>query len=324
MAPTMHAAVVTSFEEPPHYMEVERPIAVSDEQVLVNVLAAGLHPRVRTGASGRHYSSNGKLPMTPGIDGVGRRVADGALVYFACDDEVSGSMGDQAIAEAWRVVELPEDVNIAEIAAAMNPAMSSWVALRRKRPLTGGERVLILGATGNAGTMAVRVAKQLGAGSVIGAGRNTERLNALITIGADAIVQLTDDEQQTAAALAGAAADVDVVIDYLWSRPAELTMKALLTARPDRSKQLDWIQIGALTGPTLELPSVYLRSANLRLQGNGQGSTSAADYVAQLPSLVEQIEAGAIAVTARTRPLSEIEAAWATPDAPGERTVLMP
>jgi NADPH:quinone reductase-like Zn-dependent oxidoreductase len=323
MSTKMNAAVVTSFEEPPHYMEFERPTAAADDQLLVDVLATGLHPRVRSGASGKHYSSTGKLPMIPGIDGVGRRVDDGALVYFACDDEVSGSMCERAIAESWRIVELPENIDIAKVAAAMNPAMSSWVALRRKRPLSGGERVLVLGATGNAGTMAVQVAKLLGAGAVVGAGRNLERLQALRQVGADEVVQLNDDPQQTGEALAAAAADVDVVIDYLWSQPAELAMKALITARPDRSKALDWIQIGALTGPTLELASVYLRSANLRIQGNGQGSTSAADYVAQLPSLVQQIETGKIAVSPREVSLSDVERAWTRDDAPGERTVFI-
>ncbi len=318
----MKAAVVTDFDKPPRYAELEMPQVAGEGQVLVDVLATGIHPRVRTGASGSHYSSTGKLPMIPGIDGVGRRVSDGVLVYFACDDERSGAMCERAVAQAWRIVELPETIDIARVSAAMNPAMSSWVALRRKRPLTGGERVLILGATGNAGTMAVQVAKMLEAGHVVGAGRDRQRLQALKQLGADSVVQLTADDQQTAEALAEAASEVDVVIDYLWSKPAELTMKALLMARADRSRTLDWIQIGALTGPTLELPSVYLRSAALRIQGNGQGSTSAADYVAELPSLVDQIAAGAISVSPHTVPLSEVERAWAAEDAPGTRTVL--
>lgn len=318
----MNAAVVTSFDEPPHYMQIDAPTEPGEGQVLVDVLAAGLHPRVRTGAGGRHYSSTGKLPMTPGIDGVGRRVDDGALVYFACDDEVSGSMCERALAEAWRIVELPDGVNVAAVAAAMNPAMSSWVALRRKRPLTGGERVLVIGATGNAGTMAVQVARLLGAGEVVAAGRSRERLESLTAIGADALVQLQDDRETTARELAAVAADVDVVIDYLWGETTELAMDAILRARRDPSAQLDWIEIGAITAPTITLPSVLLRRAAIRIQGNGQGSTSAADYVAELPSLVEQIDAGRIAVRPRTLPLSEVEAAWLENDAPGARTVL--
>ena len=101
-------------------------------------------------------------------------------------------------------------------------------------------------------------------------------------------------------------------------------MMALLTARSDRSRALDWIQIGAVAGPTIELPSVALRSANFRLQGNGQGAVSTAAYLAELPSLVREISAGTIAVKPNTVPLADVEAIWARPDPPGERTVLVP
>jgi hypothetical protein len=87
---------------------------------------------------------------------------------------------------------------------------------------------------------------------------------------------------------------------------------------------MDWIQIGATAGPTIELPSVALRSANLRLQGNGQGAVSAAAYLAELPSLIDEIDAGAIAVKPNVVPLADVEVIWTRPDAPGERTVLVP
>ena len=101
-------------------------------------------------------------------------------------------------------------------------------------------------------------------------------------------------------------------------------MMALLTARSDRSRALDWIQIGAVAGPTIELPSVALRSANLRLQGNGQGAVSTAAYLAELPALVDEIDAGAIAVKPAAVPLAEVEAAWTRPESAGVRTVLVP
>jgi len=319
---TMNAALVTAFGEPPRYQPVEAPEPSGDQQ-LVEVLAAGLHPRVRTGAAGRHYTSSGTLPMIPGIDGVGR-CADGTRVYFAAADDVLGTMAERALVDPGRAIELPAAADSAAVAAAMNPAMSSWVALRRRVPLRAGQAVLVLGATGNAGRMAVQIARRLGAGRVVGAGRDRVRLEALAALGADEVVQLTDDPEATGSALAAAAADVDVVVDYLWGEPARLAMTALLTARADRSRALDWIQIGAIAGPTLELPSVALRSANLRLQGSGQGSVGPADYLAELPSLVAEIGAGAIAVTPRPVPLAEVEAAWSRADAPGERTVLVP
>jgi NADPH:quinone reductase-like Zn-dependent oxidoreductase len=291
--------------------------------VLADVLAAGLHPRVRTGAAGRHYTSSGTLPMIPGIDGVGR-LPDGRLVYFAADDDVVGTMADKALVDPRRSVELPDGADVAKVAAAMNPAMSSWVALRRRVPLKPGQCVLVLGATGNAGAMAVRVARRLGAGRVVGAGRDPGRLAALIPAGADEVVQLTDDADATAGALAAAAADADIVIDYLWGKPAQQAIMALLTARSDRSRPLDWIQIGAVAGPTIELPSVALRSADFRLQGSGQGSVSPRTYLAELPSLVDEITAGTIAVRARAVPLTDVEDAWTRSETPGERTVLVP
>ncbi|GIM93325.1 quinone oxidoreductase family protein [Paractinoplanes toevensis] len=309
----MHAAVVTSFDEPPHYLPFEVP-EVSAGQVLVDVLAVGLHPRVRTGATGQHYTSSGTLPMIPGIDGVGRSAA-GRTVYFVADDDVIGTMAEKAVVDARRMVELPAGIDVAKVAAAMNPAMSSWVALRRRVPIQPGQSVLILGATGNAGAMAAQVAKRLGAGRVVAAGRNAERLAA---VPADEHVALGDGPD----ALADAAADVDIVIDYLWGKPASEAIMALLTARRDRSRQLNWIQIGSMAGPTIELPSVALRSANFRLQGNGQGAVSPRAYLAELPSLVDEIDAGTIAVTPRSMPLADVELAWNRPDVPGERVVL--
>ena len=319
----MHAAVVTSFDEPPHYQQFQVPQPTTDDQILVDVLAVGLHPRTRTGAAGTHYTSTRNLPMIPGIDGVGRR-SDGKKVYFVSDDDALGTMAEKAVVDTQRSIELPDDVDVAKVAAALNPAMSSWVALRLRVPIESGQSVLILGATGSAGTMAVQVAKRLGAGRVVGAGRDPSRLSALMSVGADEVVRLTGDIDATRRTLGEAAAEVDIVIDYLWGMPAQQTMMALLTKRSDRSRAMNWIQIGAMAGPTIELPSVALRSANLRLQGNGQGAVSTKAYLSELPSLVDEIDAGTIAVEEISQPLADIENIWIRPDTRGERTVLVP
>ena len=249
---------------------------------------------------------------------------NGTRVYFAAADDVTGTMADKALASARRSIVLPDDADSAKIAAAMNPAMSSWVALRRRVPIQPGQSVLVLGATGNAGAMAVRVARRLGAGRVVGAGRDPGRLAALTSAGADAVVQLAGDDDATARALAAAAAESDIVLDYLWGKPAQHAITALLTARSDRSREMNWIQIGSVAGPAMELPSATLRSASFRLQGSGQGSVSPRAYLVELPSLVAEITAGTIAVTATTMPLADVEQIWPQPETPGERTVLVP
>jgi NADPH:quinone reductase-like Zn-dependent oxidoreductase len=313
----MHAAVVRSFDHPPRYETVETPQARSEHELVVDVLAAGLHPRVRSSADGSHYASSDELPLIPGVDGVGR-TPDGDLVYFVLPDTTLGSMAEQTVVDRRRSVPLPPDSDVATIAAAMNPAMSSWIALRTRIAIEPGQRVLVLGATGNAGQMAVEIAKHLGAGHVIGAGRNAERLAALGDLGADVTVSLDGD------ALGEAGADVDIVLDYLWGTPAEQAIPALLTRRHDRSRPLDWIQIGSVAGPDIALPSAVLRAANLRIMGSGQGSVTTAAIIAQLPALADEITAGTLTVNAAPLPLSQVETAWSAPTAPGQRIVFTP
>ena len=109
--------------------------------------------------------------MIPGIDGVGRR-PDGQLIYFVADDDVLGTMADKAVVDPRRSIELPDDVDVVKVAAAMNPAMSAWVALRRRVPIAARPERAGSRRDRNAGTMAVQVAKRLGAGRVVGAGRD--------------------------------------------------------------------------------------------------------------------------------------------------------
>jgi Zinc-binding dehydrogenase len=127
----------------------------------------------------------------------------------------------------------------------MDSAMSSWVALRRRVEFEPGASVLVLGATRNAGRMAIQVAKHLGAARVIGAARRADQLATLPAFGADATVQLDDAApDKVAGRLAEASGDIDVVIDYLWGEPAGSAMIALVRDRVEESKPLAWIQIG--------------------------------------------------------------------------------
>ncbi|WP_371402301.1 zinc-binding alcohol dehydrogenase family protein [Kribbella sp. NBC_00662] len=306
----MYAAVVRSFDQPPTYDVFPEP-AGSD---VVEVVAAGLHPRVRSAANGTHYTSEGTLPMVPGIDGVGR-TADGELLYFVADDNAVGTMAERTAVDRRRAVRLPAGTDPVAVAAGMNPAMSSWVALRRRAHFRGGS-VLILGATGNAGQLAVQIAKHLGASRVVGAGRDPERLKLLTTLGADEAVTLE--------AVAESAADVDVVLDYLWGDPTEQAMSAILHARSDRAQPLTWIQIGSMAGRELTLPSYLLRAAALSIIGSGQGSVPGRDILAELPELATLITSGALAINPQPVPLAKVERAWTSPQQSGVRVVLVP
>jgi NADPH:quinone reductase-like Zn-dependent oxidoreductase len=318
----MRAAVVRSFDAPPRYEAFQTPEPSGEHEIAVDVLAAGLHPRVRSGASGSHYTSTDALPLIPGIDGVGR-CEGGRLLYFVAFDGAFGTMAERTVIDRRRAAVLNDDANVPAIAAAMNPGMSSWVALRKRIPFEAGQTVLVLGATGSAGQMAVQIAKFLGAGHVTAAGRNAQRLAALTSLGADEVVSLTGEGDEVARALAAAGADVDVVIDYLWGPVTEQAIPALVKGRAERSKPLWWIQIGSMAGTTIALPSAALRAANLQLLGSGQGSVTTAEIVAELPELAAQITAGTFVVDPVPRPLGEVESVWNAPTAPGQRIVFV-
>ncbi|UGT67342.1 zinc-binding alcohol dehydrogenase family protein [Nocardia gipuzkoensis] len=308
----MHAAIVTSFDAPPQYGEYPTPVAQGENEMVVDVLAAGLHPLVKARANGTHYSSTGTLPFVPGVDGVVRD-QHGNLRYTVLDDSDLGTLAERTVIDPRRSVVLPGDVDPVRIAAAMNPAMSSWVALRRRIAFREGQRVLVLGATGSAGRMAVQIAKQFGAAYVIAAGRNASRLAALHDLGADETVTFD---------LADRAADVDVVLDYVWGEPSARAMTAMITARRDRGTPLNWIQIGSVAGRTIPVHSSLLRASRLQICGSGIGSVSPRDFLAELPELAVAVHTGAIDVQARPVPLAQVNETWSA--ATDDRIVYLP
>jgi NADPH:quinone reductase-like Zn-dependent oxidoreductase len=318
----MYAAVVTSFDAPPAYQSHPVPVPRDPDEVVVDVLAAGLHPRVRSQAGGSHYTSTDELPLIPGIDGVGR-TPDGKLRYFILPDTTMGSMAEQTVIDVRRSVVLPEGSDPVRIAAAMNPAMSSWLALRQRIDFQRGQSVLVIAATGNAGAMAVQVAKRLGASHVVAAGRRADRLAALPALGADVTVSLSGDPAEVAKRLGEAAGDVDVVIDYAWGQTTADAMITVVTNRADRAKPLSWIEVGSVAGPTASIPSAALRAARLQIVGSGQGSVPTRAILAALPDLAAEITDGTFEVNARTVPLSDIEQTWTAPEG-NDRIVVIP
>lgn len=308
----MHAAIITAYDAPPAYGEHPEPVAAGENEMVVDVLAAGLHHLTRAKANGTHYTATGTFPLVPGVDGVVRD-PQGRLRYAVLDDTASGTFAERTVIDVRRSVLLPEDADPVRVAAAMNPGMSSWVALRRRVSFPEGRRVLILGATGSAGRMAIQIAKRFGASHVIAVGRDATRLTTLRDLGADQAVTFDD---------VAVAADVDVVLDFVWGAPAADAMLPLLKARADRSAPLTWIQIGSIAGATAPIPSAALRAARLRIVGSGIGSVSPADFIAEFPELAAAVTDGTLDVQARPVPLADITRAW--DEETGERLVFVP
>jgi NADPH:quinone reductase-like Zn-dependent oxidoreductase len=319
----MRAAVVSAFDEAPGLQEVPAPEPVGPHEALIEVMAVGLHPRVRSQADGSHYTSTDELPLVPGIDGVGRGV-DGKLRYFVLPDTPRGALAEQTVVDLRRTIELADDCDPVQIAAGMNPAMSSWVALRRRVSFEAGQSVMVLAATGNAGQLAVQVAKLLGAGQVTAVGRDANRLAGLLPLGADRTVDLDDDPDTVAAHLGEAGADVDVVIDYLWGRPTADALRAIIPNRTDDAQELRWIQVGSVAGLESPIPSAALRAARLSIVGSGQGSVPTRSILEELPFIAKEITRGSFAINARAVPLSDLETAWAEAGTSRDRIVINP
>lgn len=312
----MRAAVVTTFTAPPRYAEFAEPVAKDEGHAVVEVLAAALYPLVRSKANGSHYTSTRELPLVPGIDAVVRD-EHGQLRYALLHDSTLGTMAERTVIDLDRSVVLPQHVNPVAVAAGMNPVMSSWVALGRRIQPQPGQRILVLGATGNAGRMAIQVAKRFGASQVIAAGRNRPLLDELSTLGADVTITLDD---------LSIAADVDVVLDYLWGEPMAKALRAMIPLRTARSAPLTWIQIGSIAGQDAEVPSAALRSSQLQIVGSGMGSVAGHIFAEELPAIAQAITDGEFDIRTRVVPLAEVETAWTSTAAEtaGERIVFVP
>lgn len=311
----MNAAVVNAFDQPPQYATFTDPIPADGEQ-LVTVAAAGLHPIVKSLANGSHYGSTGELPFVPGVDGVGR-LADGARVYFGSARSPYGTMAELSLASKAVCFPLPDGLDDTIAAGMANPGMSSWVALTARARFNAGESVLILGATGTAGRLAVQIAKRLGARRVVAAARNHDALESLRDLGADALVPLNQTPEEIVAAYRKELNEsgVDVVLDYLWGNPAELLLQAIAQKGLHMSApRIRYVQIGGSAGSAISLPAATLRSSGLELLGSGFGSAS----LEQIGEAIRQFFQAAVEkpfdFEVTLAPLREVQTLWNSAD----------
>jgi NADPH:quinone reductase-like Zn-dependent oxidoreductase len=318
----MNAAVVQSFDAPPRYATFADPVPAEGER-LVHVTAAGLHPIVKSLAKGTHYGSTGQLPFVPGVDGVGK-LEDGTRVYFGASHPPFGSFSERSLTSGVICIPLPDGLDDVTAAAIANPAMSSWVALTARAKFTSGERVLILGATGVAGKLAIQIARQLGARRVIAAGRGSlERLEGL---GADAFIQTDQEPAAVVSAMRAelAGPGIDVVLDYLWGHPAERFFEAISQKGLSKSApRVRYIQIGESAGKSVPLAASMLRSSGLELLGSGFGSASFDQIRQAITSFFDAAAKHPFQFRTKAASLRDVEALWDSGEE-GVRLVFQP
>jgi NADPH2:quinone reductase len=271
---------------------------------------------VKSLANGTHYGSTGKLPFVPGVDGVGR-LEDGTRVYFGVSRPPFGTFAERAVTTSALSVRLPDGLAPLTAAGIANPGMSSWVALEARAKFRAGESVLILGATGAAGQLAVQIAKRLGARRVAAAGRNPEALEALTNLGADAVISLEQNREALVAAFRGEIVDhgVDVVLDYLWGAPAEAVLAAIAQkGLSHAAPRIRYVEIGQSAGATITLAGATLRSSGVELLGSGFGSALMKEIFAALAEFFEQAAKTPFATKVEPVPLRDVETLWNAPE----------
>jgi len=221
-------------------------------------------------------------------------------------------------------VPVPEGVDALTAAAVPAGALTSLFPLKWGARLQPGETVLINGATGFSGQLAVQIAKQLGAGRVVGTGRNPASLRALAALGADAVIDLTQPDAQLAEAFTREAGEgYDVILDFLWGHPTEVLLQTLVPHELSFAKRrVRLIQIGEMAGRAISLTAESLRTSGLEICGAGAGLTPEA--VGEGSSLAwDLIRAGKLRADIEAVPLKDIEAAWQRA-LHGQRLVIVP
>ncbi len=311
----MKAAIVEAPGKAPVYADFAEPVAVVGETI-VTVTASSLSNLARGRAAGTHYSAGSEFPFVVGVDGVGR-LADGKRVYFLLPRTPFGAMAERTVVPTGQIITLPDDVDDARAAVIANAGMASWAALTERAHIQPGDTVLVNGATGASGTLAVKIARHLGAGRIIATGRNRAVLESL---GADAIVPLGGDAETIDKAFrAHFAGRVDIVLDFLWGDSARSLLGAIARTVHDDAP-LRYVQIGSISGGEIAVPASVLRSTGLQLMGSGLGSVSFERLTAAIAGVFEAAVPAGLELPYALFPLTDVATAWPRDDSAG-RTV---
>lgn len=317
----MKAAIVHRLGTHPQYGDFPNP-QPKEGQALLNVKAAAIKQVDKMKVAGTHYTTYAQLPVVPGIDGAGT-LQDGTPIYAW---GITGMFAQQALVETGKWTILPKNINFALAAALPNALVGSDMALLYRAQLQPGQTVLINGATGATGKIAVQMAKIRGAKKVIVTGRNKTILNNLLQLGADEIILLTQPNEAIISQIqeSHCSNPIDIVIDYLWGHPVTLLLTAIKSLPP---RKIKIVTVGEMAGKTIEVPSALLRSTKAELSGSGIGSLSKEELAAymqdELPAIFSMAAEGKIVMDINTHPLKDIETVWGTNEAPGTRNVIL-
>jgi len=223
-------------------------------------------------------------------------------------------MAERTVVASGHRLALPDGLDDTTAAAIANPGMSCWAALTERAKFVAGEAVLVNGATGAAGRLAVQVAKHLGARKVVATARNAEALKSLAALGADTTIPLVEDGAALESALkAEFTAGVDVVLDYLWGRSAEHILVAAAKAGADLAP-VRFVQIGSASGSDITLPSAVLRSTAITLMGSGVGSVPLERLLASIDGVFRAAAQGRFVLATEAVPLRQVEQVWSRKD----------
>ncbi len=306
----MLAAVLHVLGKRPLFEEFPDPTP-GEGEVLIHVCAAALKPVDKQLADGKHYASPREFPVVCGADGLGR-LEDGTRIFFGGPRRPYGAMAERTVVRRAQCFEVPDDVDDDTAAAIPNPGVSAWLSLKHRAKLASGETVLILGATGVTGKLAVQIAKILGAGRVVAAGRNERVLSSLLELGADATIRLDRPDQELIEAFRREAGEkgFDVIIDYLWGPPTEALLTAITGAEFAVARsETRLVEVGESAGPTITLSAAVLRSTALTILGTA-GIPPWDVLTEAFQQVMNHAAGGKLRIETERIPLAENEAAW--------------
>lgn len=323
----MKAAVVEALGRAPVYADFPEPTE-RDGALVASVESAALTNLTRGLVSGLHYGSSSlALPSVAGVDGVAR-LPDGRRIYGGAVSPY-GMMAERTLIDPRGAVEVPDGVDAVTAAAAPNPGLSAWMSLHYAAQVQPAHHVLVLGATGVTGSLAVQLARvEFGVQHVVAVGRNVQRLAWLRSLGSETI-QLGDGDLRAQIAAAHRDQPFDAVIDYLWGEPAEQTLSALGNeGLAPTFHATRFVQVGQMAGQNINLPGGILRSAGVTVSGVGIGSAPSDVWARArtefLPRLFTLIAEGQLELTTQPQPLADVEAVWNRSEPSGTRVVLTP